>query len=261
MGRLDNKVCVVTGASSGIGARTSEVFAAEGAKVVMLARREKEMEAIAKKIRENGGEALVIPTDIRDTEQVEAAIAKAIETYGRIDGVANVAGYLDVAMRPIDDFLNEDLEKTINTNVKGTMNVTRACVRHFVEQGHGTVATVASMAGHNGNGSAAYVASKGALVSLTKHIAMGFANEGPAIRANCICPGTVWTPMAMRAKKAWKSYGEAANRFNDSIQRHTCMHVKVCRPDDIANLLLFLTSDESACLTGQVLVADYGCNL
>lgn len=261
MGRLDNKVCVVTGASSGIGAKTSELFAAEGAKVVMLARRGKEMEAIAKKIRAAGGEALVIPTDIRDVEQVEAAVARAVETFGRIDGLANVAGYLDVAMRPVDDYLDEDLDKTLNTNVRGTMHVTRACVKHFVEQGHGTVATVASMAGHNGNGSAAYVASKGALVSLTKHIAMEFACPGPVIRANCICPGSVWTPMAQRAKKAWKSYGEAANRFNDSIQKHTCMEVKICRPIDIANLLLFLTSDESACLTGQVLVADFGCNL
>lgn len=261
MGRLENKICVVTGASSGIGARTSELFAAEGAKVAMLARREKEMNAVAKKIRDAGGEALVIPTDIREAEQVDAAIAKTIETFGRIDGLANVAGYLDVAMRPMDDYLDTDLDKTLNTNVRGTMHVTRACMKHFIEQGHGTIATVASMAGHNGNGSAAYVASKGALVSLTKHIAMEFAQYGPTIRANAICPGTVWTPMAMRAKKAWKSYGEAANRFNDAVQKHTCMEVKVCRPDDIANLLLFLISDESACLTGQVLVADFGCNL
>ncbi len=261
MGRLDDKVCVVTGASSGIGARTAELFAAEGAKVAMLARRGKEMEAIAKKIRAKGGEAIVLPTDIREVEQVEAAIAKTIETYGRIDGLANVAGYLDVAMRPIDDFLGEDLDKTLNTNVRGTMQVTRACVKHFVENGHGTIATVASMAGYNGNGSAAYVASKGALVSLTKHIAMEFACPGPVIRANAICPGSVWTPMAQRAKKAWKTYGEAAKRFNESIQKHTCMEVKICRPDDIANLLLFLISDESACLTGQILVADFGCNL
>lgn len=262
MNRLENKVCIVTGASSGIGAKTAEVFAAEGAKVVMAARREAEMKKIAAKIEKAGGEALVVPTDIRDLEQVKALVAKTMEVYGRVDVLDNVAGFLDVGMRPIEEFLDEDLVKTVNTNLKGTLQVTRECAKVFVEQGYGTIATVASMAGATGNGSAAYCASKGALVAMTQHIALRFAGKGPKIRANCICPGTVWTPMAQKAQNAWKKgYSKGAKAMNESVFKHTNLDCPICYPIDIANLLLFLSSEESACLTGQVLRADFGCNL
>ncbi len=105
MGRLDNKVCIVTGAGSGIGAKTAEVFALEGAKVVMADMREDALNAVAEKIRAEGGDVMTAVVNITDEENVQAAVDAAVEKYGKIDALTNIAGILDVAMRPIDDFI------------------------------------------------------------------------------------------------------------------------------------------------------------
>ena len=183
------------------------------------------------------------------------------EYRGKIDALANIAGVLDVAMRPIDDFLTSDLDTTLTVNVKGTMYVTRAAVKQFIAQGYGTIATVASVGGVNGNGSAAYTVSKGAEVALTKHIALRFANGEQKIRANCVCPGTVMTPMTTRAMKARGKYTKAAKAMQASTAKHSTLDVGTCSDLDIAKILLFLCSDDSAPLNGQALVADYGANL
>lgn len=263
MGRLDGKICIVTGASSGIGAKTAEMFAAEGAKVVLAARRESRLNAMVDKIQKAGGEAHAVVTDITDVAQVEALVAKTMELYGRIDVLANVAGIIEAGLRPVDAFTDEELEKTLGTNLKGTMYMTRAVTKVFDQQGTGNVIFVASVAAVTGCSTAPYTASKGALVALTKHIALRYASKRPTVRANCVCPGTVWTDMVRTELAAQQSgaYGPEANEYNDTINKHTCSDVGICKPVDIANVLLFLASDESACLTGQVLTADYGCNL
>lgn len=194
MGRLDGKVCFVTGAGSGIGAKTAELFAQEGASVIMADMHEENLSKVAADIQAAGGEVMTAVVNITDNDAVKAAFAAGVEKYGKIDALANIAGVLDVAMRPIDDFLTSDLDTTLTVNVKGTMYVTRAAVKQFIAQGYGTIATVASVGGVNGNGSAAYTVSKGAEVALTKHIALRFANGEQKIRANCVCPGTVMTP-------------------------------------------------------------------
>ena len=206
MGRLDGKVCFVTGAGSGIGAKTAELFAHEGASVIMADMHEENLNKVAANIRAAGGEVMTAVVNITDNDAVKAAFAAGVEKYGKIDALANIAGVLDVAMRPIDDFLTSDLDTTLTVNVKGTMYVTRAAVKQFIAQGYGTIATVASVGGVNGNGSAAYTVSKGAEVALTKHIALRFANGEQKIRANCVCPGTVMTPMTTRAMKARGKY-------------------------------------------------------
>ena len=210
MGRLDGKVCFVTGAGSGIGAKTAELFAHEGASVIMADMHEENLSKVAADIQAAGGEVMTAVVNITDNDAVKAAFAAGVEKYGKIDALANIAGVLDVAMRPIDDFLTSDLDTTLTVNVKGTMYVTRAAVKQFIAQGYGTIATVASVGGVNGNGSAAYTVSKGAEVALTKHIALRFANGEQKIRANCVCPGTVMTPMTTRAMKARGKYTKAA---------------------------------------------------
>ena len=162
MGRLDGKVCFVTGAGSGIGAKTAELFAQEGAEPHPRCNK------VAADIQAAGGEVMTAVVNITDNDAVKAAFAAGVEKYGKIDALANIAGVLDVAMRPIDDFLTSDLDTTLTVNVKGTMYVTRAAVKQFIAQGYGTIATVASVGGLNGNGSAAYTVSKGAEVALTK---------------------------------------------------------------------------------------------
>ena len=251
MGRLDGKVCFVTGAGSGIGAKTAELFAQEGASVIMADMHEENLSKVAADIQAAG----------TDNDAVKAAFAAGVEKYGKIDALANIAGVLDVAMRPIDDFLTSDLDTTLTVNVKGTMYVTRAAVKQFIAQGYGTIATVASVGGVNGNGSAAYTVSKGAEVALTKHIALRFANGEQKIRANCVCPGTVMTPMTTRAMKARGKYTKAAKAMQASTAKHSTLDVGTCTDLDIAKILLFLCSDDSAPLNGQALVADYGANL
>lgn len=257
MGRLEGKVCLVTGAASGIGARTSEMFAAEGAVVILLDCR---AEALKKQTAKMG-DVMAITADIADARQCDEAVAQIMEKYGRIDVLSNIAGILDMDMRPIDDFTDEDLDRVLNVNLKGTMYLTRAVTKIFETQGTGAVETVASVAGVTGNGSAAYCASKGALIAMTKNVALRFANKTPLIRANCVCPGTVWTPMTKKASAAKEKYGNPANEMMDSICSHTTMNVGICKAVDVANTLLFLASDESRCMTGQVITLDCGCNL
>jgi NAD(P)-dependent dehydrogenase (short-subunit alcohol dehydrogenase family) len=261
VGRLNGKVCLVTGANSGIGAKTCELFAEEGAKVIMLDLRDEAMQKAADGIVANGGEALAILADITDNDAVKAAVAAGVEKFGQIDALANVAGILDASMRPIEDFLTTDLDAALSVNVKGTMYVTRAVVKRFMEQGHGTIATVASIGGVTGNGSAAYTASKGALIAMTKHVALRFSGGDTKIRANCVCPGTVMTPMAIRAMKARSSYTKGAKAMQAATAKHSTLDVGTCSDLDVAKILLFLCSDESAPITGQSINADYGANL
>ena len=208
---------------------------------------EENLNKVAANIRAAGGEVMTAVVNITDNDAVKAAFAAGVEKYGKIDALANIAGVLDVAMRPIDDFLTSDLDTTLTVNVKGTMYVTRAAVKQFIAQGYGTIATVASVGGVNGNGSAAYTVSKGAEVALTKHIALRFA--------------TVMTPMTTRAMKARGKYTKAAKAMQASTAKHSTLDVGTCSDLDIAKILLFLCSDDSAPLNGQALVADYGANL
>ena len=163
MGRLDGKICIVTGASSGIGAATAKMFAKEGAKVVMAARRKELMDTVAGLITKAGGEALVVPTDITEQAQVDNLFAKTMETYGKLDVLVNVAGGISTGLRPIDSCTDEELERIVNTNLRGTLRVTRAATQIFTKQGEGNVVTVSSVSAVTGCGAAVYTATKGAL--------------------------------------------------------------------------------------------------
>lgn len=262
MGRLDGKICVITGASSGIGAATAKMFAKEGAKVVMAARRQELMEAVASLIVKAGGETLVVPTDITDQAQVDNLFAKAMEKYGKIDVLVNVAGTISTGLRPIDSCTDEELDCIVNTNLRGTIRVTRAATQIFTKQGEGNVITVSSVSAVTGCGAAVYTATKGGLISMTKHIALRYAYKKPTVRANCVCPGSVWTDMTRAELAAQEAgYEPMSEEYNNSIAHHSCAGVGISKTVDIANVLLFLASDESACVNGQVLTLDYGCNL
>lgn len=254
MGRLDGKVCIITGGNSGVGACTAELFAKEGAKVVITARREAQLKEVADKIKNEGGEVLAISTDVSDVNQVKSRVAKVLETYGKIDVLVNNAGVLEAGLKPIDRCLDEDVDRALNVNTKGTIYCTREVLQKREKNGHGSIINLDSVAGHCGCGGAAYVSSKAAVIGLTKHTALRFAGKG--IRCNSVCPSTIVTPRTRNINPASMDPDRMGQRA-----KHADLRVQPCMPIDVANILLFLASDESKAITGQVIVSDYGSTL
>lgn len=254
MGRLYGKVVVITGANSGIGEVAAQQLAADGAKVVLAARRMEKLEEVAEKIRAAGGDCLAVPTDISKEQDCVALIAAAVERYGTVDVMVNNAGYLEEGLKPLEKFTEADLSDTLNINTKGTMYCMREAAKVMMKQKSGSIINVASLAGSAGIGGAAYVASKAALLGVARHSAMRLASFG--VRVNSICPGTVVTPMTTTmgpdsVDKEWLA----------EMSKHVDLTVPVCMAEDIANLISFLAGEESRALTGQVLVADFGAAL
>ena len=254
MGRLDGKIAIITGGNSGVGAATAELFAKEGAKVVITARRIPQLEEVATRIREAGGEVLPIPCDVSKVEEVEAMVAKTVEVYGKVDVLVNNAGVLEEGLKPIDVFEEEDLERVFAINTKGCLYCTRAVVREMMKQNAGSIINLDSVAGAFGTGGASYVTSKAAVIGITKHTAMRFTGTG--IRCNSVNPSTIVTPMTMTTDP--KSLNP---NMMGQMQKHMNLSVQPCMPADVANVLLFLASDESRAITGQVLVTDFGATL
>ena len=253
MGRLDGKVAIVTGSNSGVGAATAELFAKEGAKVVISARRLPQLEEVAEKIRANGGEVLVVQTDVSKVEDVENLVAKTVEAFGTVDVLVNNAGVLEAGLKPIDCYSDDDLEWVLGINTKGTLYCTRAVLQEMMKTGKGSIINLDSVAGQFGTGGAAYVTSKAGIIGLTKHTAMRFAGTG--IRCNSVNPSTILTPMAKTDPATLNQ-----DMFGQML-KHMNLSVSPCMPEDVANILLFLASDESRAITGQIIVSDFGATL
>ena len=253
MGRLEGKVAIITGSNSGVGAATAKLFAKEGAKVVISARRLPQLEEVADEIRAAGGEVLVVQTDVSKVEDCENLVAKTVEKYGRVDILVNNAGVLEAGLKRIDCFEDEDLEWVFGINTKGTLYCTRAAVKEMMKNNYGSIINLDSVAGQFGTGGAAYVTSKAGVIGLTKHTAMRFAGTG--IRCNSINPSSIATPMA-------KTDPATLNQdMFGQMRKHMNLSVPICMPEDVANILLFLASDESRAITGQIIVSDFGATL
>ena len=254
MGRLENKVAVITGGNSGVGEATARLFAKEGAKLVISARRVDRLDAVAGEIKAAGGEVLAVGCDISKVDDVNNLIAAAVEQYGKIDILVNNAGVLEEGLKPIDKVTDEDLDYVLNINTKGTIYCTRAAVNSMMTSGGGAIVNVASIAGVAGNGGAAYVTSKSAILGLTSHTALRFAGQG--IRCNAVCPGSIATPMLANA-----TYENQDKDMFGQMLKHSDMKVGICTPEDLANIIIFLASDESRAISGQKIVCDFGSNL
>lgn len=254
MNRLVGKTAVITGGNSGIGACTAELFAQEGANVVISARRVEQLEAVAEKIRQNGGKVLAVPCDIAKPDQCRNVIAKTIETFGTVDILVNNAGVVDNGLEPIEKVSDETIDWLIDINTKGTLYISREAAKVMIERQAGSIVNVSSVAGYTGGGGSAYAASKAAIIGLTKNIAM----RGAAVRVRCnaLCPGSVVTPMTMNMKKE-----ELNPDMMGAMARYADLSLPPSRPEEVANAILFFASDESAAITGQVIVIDHGADL
>lgn len=249
MNRLEGKVAVITGANSGVGAETAKLFASEGATVVISARRLEPLNEVAEEIRNAGGTVEVVKTDISDNESCKALINTAVEKFGKLDILVNNAGVLEEGLKPIDRFTDEDYDFVTSINENGTMNCIRAATNVMGEWA--SIVNVASIAGEYGCGGAVYVASKAAIIGITKHTAMRFADAH--IRCNAVCPETILTPMV-----AGMNQSNMDIDMITQMSKHTDIRATPCTPKDVANVILFLASDEAKPITGQAIISDYG---
>ncbi|MDD4370325.1 MAG: SDR family oxidoreductase [Anaerostipes sp.] len=252
MNRLSGKVAIITGGNAGVGEAIAKLFAREGASVVISARRAEPLQKVADAVIEEGGSVLPVPTDISKVEDVKNLMEKAIEKFGKIDILVNNAGVLDQNLNSIAQIDYADLDKVININEKGTAYCLSEALKKMKKGA--SIINVASVAGQYGCGGAAYVATKAAVIGLTKHTAMRYAKE--EIRCNVICPGTIKTSMASSLNRETMDA-----QMMGAMMAHSDLSVPPCEPEDVANVALFLASDESRALTGQVIVSDFGADL
>lgn len=252
MSSLKGKTAVITGGNSGVGAATAMLFARNGANVVISARRQAALDEVASKITAEGGSVITVSTDISKDEDCKALMNTAIEKFGRIDILVNNAGVLDTGLAPVDKFDDAEIQKIISINQVGTMQCIRAALEHMTEGA--SIVNVASVAGVNGGGGAAYVSTKAAIIGITKHTALLLADK--YIRCNAICPGTIVTPMTMGMKQELLDM-----RMMGAMSKHADLKLKPCMAEDVANVIEFFASDQSKSLTGQVVVSDFGASL
>jgi NAD(P)-dependent dehydrogenase (short-subunit alcohol dehydrogenase family) len=254
MSDMNGKVALITGASSGIGRATGEAFVARGAKVVLAARREHELATLTTEIEAQGGKASFVVTDVAMAKDVERMVAHAIETFGRLDYAVNNAG-IEGKLAGITDLPEEDWDRVLDTNLKGTFLCLKYEALAMLAGGHGgaivNVGSVNSFLGFPGG--SAYVASKHGQVGLTTSVSAELAPQG--IRVNLVCPGFIDTPMHHRLR------GIVGDDLYDKVLIPRVHTRRAGRPDEIAQTIVFLCSDEASYISGTTLTPDGGFTL
>lgn len=246
MKRFEDKVVIVTGATSGIGVGVAKAFAKEGASVILVGRNTEKGKNIEQEIISTGAKAAFIQCDVSNAEEVQKMVEKAVETFGKIDILFNNAGVMLQSME-IERMPLEDWQKTMDINLTGTFLVSKYAKPYIVKE-KGNIINNASIAGlqHYAAGrSYAYSASKAAVIQFSHQMAKNYGEEG--VRVNCICPGIVDTPIL-----GTRNREEYAQRV--PLKR-------LATPEDVAKIVLFLASDDANYLTGVVLPIDGGVSL
>lgn len=253
MGRLQNKVAIITGAGRGIGLAAAKAFVREGAKVV-VAEISPELGAKAETaLRQSGGDAVFIPTDCADSAQVQAMIAAAWDRYGALHVLYNNASIFTPADRPVTELAEAEWERILRVNLGSVFLCSKYAIPRIIASGGGAVINTGSSASVMGiPGCDAYTATKGATVSLTRSLAVEYGSKG--VRVNCLCPAGIETEM-VKASNLDNPDFDAEYFFSRAPLR------RFGRPEEVANLAVFLASDESSYLNGAIVRADGGITI
>lgn len=243
----DQKVAIVTGGSSGIGRATAIALAREEVKIVVAARRSEEGEETVRQVKEAGSDGIFVKTDVADESSVRSLVEKTIDTYHRLDYAFNNAG-IEQTMAPLTERTVEEFDQIMNVNVRGVWLSLKYEIPEMLKNG-GAIVNNSSVAGVIGfPHGAIYIASKHAVLGLTKSAALEYAKSG--IRINAIAPGGVQTEMANRV-------AEENPQFIETI---TSMHPigRIANPEEIANAVVWLLSDKASFVLGHTLLVDGG---
>ncbi len=250
-GRLEGKVALVTGASRGIGRATALIFSQEGAKLcINYAKSREDAEEIAEELRKKGSQVIPIRADVSNKQQVSKMVRQVVEEFGKIDILINNAGTVGYA--DIFSIKEAQLDRMFDVNVKGTIYCSQEVAKQMVKRKYGKIVNIASIAGHGTAfvGTTAYASTKAAVMILTKRLALELGKYG--INVNSIAPGFVDTKMARAGRS-----GKEMEKFS-KLMGGKAMLNRIGQPEDIAYGALYLSSDESSFMTGQILTIDGG---
>lgn len=249
--KLKGKVAIITGGNSGLGRSTAILFAKEGAKVVIAARNKQTGEEVVETIKNNGGEALFVQTDVSKSADCLSVVQKTIDTYGKIDVLFNNAGV--ELVKPLHETTEEEYDFVMNTNLKSIFFMCKYTIPHMLKNGGGSIINTGSqlslVAAPN---FAIYTATKGAILNLGRAMALDYAKLG--IRVNTFCPGAFATPLLLRQF-------EEESGPQGTLEQLAAMHPmgRIGNPDEAAPAVLFLACEESSSfVTGSALVVDGG---
>lgn len=251
--RLAGKTAIVTGAGGGIGRAAALRFAREGAAIAVADVQAQAAEETARLIAAEGGSAFAVALDVADSKQVRAAVAEILGKLGRVDILYNNAAVTSLASTA--SITDEELDRVFSVNVNGMFYCSRSVLPDMIGRRSGVILNNASITGIVGApGMAAYATSKGAIITFTRTLALEQAENG--IRVNCICPASIDTPML---QKSFAATPDPAQARANNIKRHPLGRLGT--PEDVANLALFLASDEASFITGGTYVIDGGATI
>jgi NAD(P)-dependent dehydrogenase (short-subunit alcohol dehydrogenase family) len=251
MERLNGKVAIITGASSGIGLATAELFAKEGAKLVVGARRQAELDALVARIRAAGGEAVALAGDVRQEDYARALVDLAVEQYGKLDIAFNNAGTLGEG-GPSTGVSEAGWNDTLAINLTGAFLGAKHQIAQMAKQGGGSVIFTSTFVGYTVGfpGTAAYAASKAGLIGLTQALASEYGPQG--VRVNAVLPGAVETAM-------YREKNDTAEAQSFITNLHALK--RVGQPEELARAVLYLASDDASFVTGTASLVDGGLSI
>jgi NAD(P)-dependent dehydrogenase (short-subunit alcohol dehydrogenase family) len=262
--KLSGKVAIVTGGARGNGFAAAKLLAEQGADIVIadicedmptipyaMSTLESMAEAV-ENIKKTGRKAIGVKCDVRKASDVEAMVQKTLETFGRIDILVNNAG--NSSMMAIADMSEQEWDEVLDTHLKGTFLCCKYVVPKLIEQHSGKVINISSVGGHRGFGLGAhYCAAKHGIIGLTKSLAMEVADHN--VNVNAVCPGTVWTPM-MQGVAAF--FGMEAEEAKEAFLAGQSFKDREITPEDIGQAVVWLSTEDSKCVTGQSILVDAG---